>query len=293
MNIFPGSSNLPLAKKLADSLSSKLGEIELSRFDNDEVRVWIKEKKIDDKAVVVQSLSQPTDHNLVEMVLICDALKRMGVKEIVGVIPWLGYSKQDKVFRKGEPLSVEVVVKMLQVAGMSKMITFDLHSSKVVDYFSVPVVNLSAFELLADQVDKSDNQIVVSPDKGSIEMSQKLSKKLDCPIVYLNKERDLNTGKVKVTGIDGEVKGKKVVMIDDMIATGSTLIETSNFLKDLSVQSIKVLVTHHLYVDGAQENLDKSFIDKLVVTDTVSQKEESEKLEVVSVVDVLKKEILI
>lgn len=282
MLVFSGSSNLSLAKKIAKKSGLKLGRMELSRFDNDEARVRIVESEVDKQATIVQSLSSPTDHHLVELLLICDALKRMGVKKIVGVVPWLGYSKQDKVFRRGEPLSVEVIAKILKVAGLSQLITVDLHNDNIVDNFKIPVTNISTVDLLAKQVKVDKQTVVVAPDKGAVSKSKELAKLLKCPVVVLDKQRDLKSGRVAVRGIKGEVKNKKAIIIDDMIATGSTLIETAKYLKRLGVLSIKVLISHHLYVRGAQKKLDKSQIDEIVVTDSVEQKDKSNKLEVVS-----------
>jgi ribose-phosphate pyrophosphokinase len=285
MYIFAGSSNLGLAKKVAKKIGLKWGRIELSRFDNDEARVWIKEKEVGDKCVVIQSLSQPTDHNLVELLLICDALKRLGVKEIVGVVPWLGYSKQDKVFRRGEPLSIEVVAKILKVAGLSKLVTVDLHNEKIKDYFKIPVVNLSATKTLAKEIKVDKETVVVAPDKGAVGRSKELARLLKCPVVLIDKERDFEAGEVKIKGIKGEVRDKRAIIIDDLIVTGGTLIKTADYLKNLGVQSIKVLVTHHLYVKGVQKKLDKSIIDEIVATDTVKSEEKSNKLKIVSLVD--------
>ncbi len=175
MLLFAGSSNRSLAKKIAKKAGLSFGKIELSRFDNDEARVRVLEKEVGDKCVVLQSLSQPTDHHLVELLLICDALKRMGVKEILGVVPWLGYSKQDKVFLKGESLSIEVVAKILKTAGLSQLITVDLHNEEIADYFQIPVTNISVVELLAKEVEDK-KVVVVAPDKGAVNKSKKLAK---------------------------------------------------------------------------------------------------------------------
>jgi len=292
MLIFSGSSNKNIAKKLAKELKIRLGKIELSRFANDEARVWIKEKKVGRKAVVVQSLSQPTDHHLIEFCLICDALKRKGVKEIIGVIPWLGYSKQDKVFREGESLSVKVIAKMLQVAGLEKIVTFDLHNLAILGFFDIPLINLSANQLFIEHFKSKvdENTIVVAPDAGAVKSSSSFAQKLGVDVTYIDKKRDLNSGKVMIKGVSGKVKGKNVLIVDDMLATGETLIETAKFLKKEKVQSIKVAVTHHLYVDGVQEKIDKSKIDELMVTDTVKQKDKSNKLKIISVVGMLAKE---
>lgn len=288
MLVFAGSSNKKLARKICEGSGLRLGKIELSRFDNDEARVRVIEREIGDECIVVQSLSEPTDHHLIELLLTCDALKRKGVKKIVGVVPWLGYSKQDKVFREGEPLSIRVIAKILQVAGLSKLITIDLHNPKIADYFKIPVVNLSAVEVLARQVKADKETVIVAPDKGAIKKSKELGKILDCPVAVISKQRDLVTGKVKILGIKGEVKNKKIVIIDDMIATGGTLIETADYLKKLEVQSIKVLVTHHLYIDKVQQKLDNSRIDQLVTTNSITQSEKSSKLKVVNIARLIK-----
>jgi len=289
MLVFSGSSNKSLAKKLARKINCRLGKIELSRFTNDEARVWVKEKKAGRKAVVVQSLSQPTDHHLIEFCLICDALRRKGVKEIIGVIPWLGYSKQDKVFREGEPLSVKVIAKMLQVVSLEKIITFDLHNLAILGFFDIPLINLSANQLFIEYFKNKidENTVVVAPDAGSVKSSSNFAQELGIDVAYINKKRDLTSGKVIIKGINGKVKGKDVLIVDDMLVTGSTLIETAKFLKKEKVQSIKVVVTHHLYVNKTQEKIDKSKIDELIVTDTVKQKDKSKKLKILSIVGML------
>jgi len=293
MLVFSGSSNGSLAKRLAVKLKTRLGQVELSRFANDEARVWVKEKDVGRKAVVVQSLSQPTDHHLVELCLLIDGLKRKGVEEVIGVIPWMGYSKQDKVFRKGEPLSIAVVAKILNGVGFKKMITFDLHNPQSIKFFKTRLINLSARSLMVEcfkrQVD--EETVVVVPDKGGVKLSKEFAKDLGIAVAYLDKERDLSTGKVTVKGIKGEVENKRVLMIDDIMATGGTLIEAAKYLRVKGVQSIKVGVTHHLYVPGVQKKIDGSAIDSLVVTDTVEPKEKSKKLEIIRVVDLIAGEL--
>ena len=293
MLVFSGSSNKGLDKSLAKELKSRLGEIELSAFANNELKIRVKEKNISEKAIIVQSLSEPVNHHLIELLLISDGLKRLGVKEILGVIPYMGYSKQDKVFRQGEPLSMEVIAKILDTAGFRKIITFDLHNPDSIKFFKTPVINLSAKERLLKyfqkEVDK--NTVIISPDAGAVRSAERLAKRLEVKAVYIDKQRDLKTGKVEVKGIEGEVREKNGLIVDDMLATGGTLVKTAEFLRKKGIQSIKVGVIHHLYVKGAQERINKSMIDELIVTDTVEQKEKSKKLKVISVVDLIVKEI--
>lgn len=294
MLVFGGSSNQTLAGRIAIKLKTRLGRIELSRFSNDEARVYVKESSPGREAVLVQSLSAPTDQNLVEFCLIADALTRLGVKKITAVIPWLGYSKQDKVFRDGEPLSVKVIAKMLQVAPLDKVITFDLHNLAIPGFFEVPVINLSGRkvfrELMAKKITK--DTVIAAVDAGSVKSSERFSEDLGgVPLVYMNKFRDLATGKVVYKSISEPVAGKIILIKDDLISTGSTLVEAARFLKLSGAAKINVCATHHLYVPGAQEKLDQSPINQIMVTDTIESKSKSKKLKVVSVASIIAAEI--
>ena len=287
MQVFSGSSNQELAKKIAKLMDLKLGEMEISQFANGETRVWVKEKKIEKSVVVVQSLSTPTNEHLMEFCLICDALHRGGATEITAVIPWMGYSKQDKVFRTGEPLSAKVVAQILQVARVSKIITIDLHNKATLGFFDCPISELSAKGILREYFRQtlnrnllhsgpesskpSANTVVVAPDAGAVKASTAFAGELGVSVVYIDKKRDLESGEVKVVGMSGEVKDKDILMIDDNVFTGSTLLQTAKELKKAGAKSIRVGVTHHLYVSGVQEKLEKSEIDEIVVTDTVAQ----------------------
>jgi ribose-phosphate pyrophosphokinase len=294
MLVFSGSSNQTLAKKLAKALKTRLGKVELARFSNDEARVWVNEASPGKKAVLVQSLSIPTDQHLVEFCLLADALNRLGVKKIIAVIPWLGYSKQDKVFRDGEPLSVKVIAKMLQVAPLDKVITFDLHNLAIPGFFEVPVVNLSGRKVFREQMaGKITGQTVIAAvDAGSVKSSERFSDDLGgAPVIYMNKIRDLATGKVVYKSMSEPVAGKTVLIKDDLIATGGTLVEAAKFLTKNGAAAINVCATHHLYVPGAQEKLDASSINQIMVTDTIEPRSNSGKLKLVSVAKMIAEEI--
>ena len=293
MLVFSGSSNKLLAGKIAKKLKTRLGKIELSRFPNGEAKVYVTEPRVGRQVVVIQSLSDPVDRHLVEFCLICDALKRKGVKEIIAVIPWLGYSLQDKVFRAGEALSTKVVSKMLQVVPLDKVITYDLHNLAIPGFFEAPLINLSGREFFVEYFkNKVDERtVVVSPDAGAAKSSTRFANDLGLNVVYVNKKRDFATGKVTVQGISQKVKGKKVLIKDDLISTGGTLVTISKLLKQQGVQSIEVAATHHLYVEGTQAKLNQSLIGNIVVTDTVEPKVKDKKLKVLSVAEKIAKEI--
>jgi len=287
-----------------------LGAIEISKFSNGETRVWIKEK-IEKSVVVVQSLSTPTNEHLIEFCLICDGLRRGGATEITAVIPWMGYSKQDKVFRSGEPLSAKVVAQIIQVAKPDKIITVDLHNRATLGFFDTPIVELSAKPLLVGYFKKQlsrkssehslaqgselegNRVVVVAPDAGAVKASSQVAMELGLPIVYMDKKRDLVSGEVKIVGMSGSVEDKTVLMIDDNVFTGSTLRETAKELKKAGAREIHVGLTHHLYVPGVQEKLEASEIDEIIVSDTVSRVtvQESRKLKVLSVAEIIVDEI--
>jgi ribose-phosphate pyrophosphokinase len=294
MMIFSGSSNPALAEKVSQAASIPIGEVELSRFANDEARVWIQNERVDREVALIQSLSRPTDQHLVEFTLMADALKRIGVREITAVIPWLGYSKQDKVFRPGEPLSVKIIAQILQTVRLERVITFDLHNLAILGFFEVPVVNLSSKQLFIDffksRID--ERTVVVAPDAGAVKNSTAFAYELGLDVAYINKKRDLVTGDVFIQGINRDIADHRVIIVDDMIVTGSTLIEVAAFLKAHGARSVEVAATHHLYVPGVQEKLDGSEVDLLVVTDTIKPQATSAKLQVLSVAGLIRQELM-
>lgn len=273
MKIFSGSSNSGLARKVARELNLKLGKVELSEFPNQEIRVFVKEKVCHQRVFIFQSLSIPGEKNLIELCLLADALKRLGAKEIVAVIPWLAYTKQDKVFRVGEPLSAKVIAKMIQSAPLDSILAFDLHNIAIAGFFDLPVIHLSAFPILKETLKKeaSKQSLVLSIGAGGAKLSADLANDLNLPIAYFDSRRDLKNGKVTVNNVSQEISGRDIIIIDDMIATGSTLIESSNFLKKKKAKSITIAVSHHLFVPGVSEKLEKSKIDRLFATDSVAK----------------------
>lgn len=287
MYIFGGTASTLLAKKIAETTENKLGEVEVTMFVNGEMRVWVKTKAPGRSALIVQSFTIPVNGHIVEFCFLSDALYRLGVHDITAVIPWLGYSKQDKVFRPGEALSVKVIAKIIQVVPLSRILTFDLHNLAILGFFDIPVTNLSAKPLFIDYFRKmvTDQTIVVAPDAGAAKNSTAFAHELNLPVAYMDKSRNLATGEVTVSGISRSVKDAQVLIVDDMIVTGGTLIETAKYLKQEGAKSICVAATHHLYVPGAEDKIEKSGIDKVVVTDTVKKPPEvkSKKLVILTV----------
>jgi len=289
MILFSGTSNLPLAEKIAKKLGTKLGSVEIKRFLDLECRVWIKENVAGKDVYILQSLSTVADQNLMELCLMGNAVLGLGAKSITSIIPWLGYSKQDKEFRKGEAVSSQLVAKFIESANFSKVITLELHSELIKKYFSIPILELSTKKILADSIDNFQSYIVISPDKGGINRSDAFAKYLNLPISYLDKARDLSSGEVKILGIDKDIKNKKAVIFDDMINTGSTAVETARFLKNQGIKKIIFLATHAILSGEASKRLQESAIDEVVVSDTIFIPKEKifPKLKIISVSDLI------
>lgn len=277
MKLFSGTSNRPLAEKLG----IPLGNVEITRFIDNECRVFVKEDVAGEDVFVLQSLSEVADQNLVEICLLAAALKDLGAKKVTAVIPWMGYSKQDKAFRKGEAVSMQLVAKFIEAAGFDAVITLELHSQNILSYFHIPVVELPTRRLLVPPTDA----VVVSPDLGGVSRSETFAKEYTLPILHMNKLRDVATGNVTVTSVDGEVKEKSVVIFDDIINTGETAVKTSAFLYEHGAKEINFFATHAVLAGNASQSLQKSHIDTVTVTDTIDIPKEKlfPKLHVISV----------
>lgn len=294
MKLFSGTSNPKLAKAVAGTLGVPLGNVEITRFIDNECRVFVKDEVTNEDAFVLQSLSEVADQNLVELCLVGQALKSLGVRNVTAVIPWLGYSKQDKAFRRGEAISIQLVSKFIEVAGFDAVITCELHSREVLKYFHIPVIELSTHKLLADTLQGEsrpglEHMVVVSPDKGGKSRSERFASEVGLDIVYLTKSRDLESGNVTVTDIKGSVRDKSVIFFDDIINTGATAVQTSQFVKAQGAKKVYFLATHAVLAGDASHILSKSTIDHVIVTDTVAIPREKmfDKLTVISMASLL------
>lgn len=294
MHIFSGTSNHPLAQSIAEWLHTSLGNVEITRFIDNECRVYVKDDVKGSQVYVVQSLSEVADQRLVELCLLGQALRDLEAASVTAVIPWMGYSKQDKAFRKGEAVSASLVAKFIESAGFDRVITCELHSQNLLPFFRIPIVEISTQKLLADTLRKIsrlslENNIVVSPDKGGRNRSEAFAKEEQLPIVYLTKTRDRESGEVAVSAISGDIEGKDCIIFDDIINTGATAIKTSEFLKARGAKNISFLATHAVLAGDAAAKLDASGISRVIVTDTIAVPKEKQfkKLTIVSVAPVL------
>lgn len=296
--IFAGSSNPQLAKDVSQISKIPLGKIVLGTFADGEIDVWVEDEVNNSNVFIVQSNSHPVNDHIVELALIADALKRSGAHKITAVIPYYGYSRKEKQSRVGEPISAKVVAELIVASGINKVICLDLHSDAIVGFFDVPVIYLSALEVLAQRVkkDKPINPIVVAPDTGGVKRARNFAALLNAPLAVIEKHRHVDKrDNMEVLSMSGEVSGDTAILVDDVISTGGTLQESANALRERGVKKIIACATHGVFADDAHLKLEKSPIDKIFVTDSVAQNQKATKVEIVSVAkliaDCLKYEI--
>jgi len=295
MLIFSGNSNLPLTKKIAESLGLEIGNLEITTFADNENRVRVKDRVVGEDCVVVQSTGVSPNLYYIELFLILDSLKRSGAKSITLVIPYLGYQRQDHIFRDGEAVSLEVIIKIIESLGVSKIISFDFHSIKIPELFQIPVTHLSAIPLFAGEIKKMnlDDAVLVSPDMGGIARAQKLSELCgNMPFISIVKNRDLNTGRIESATINGRV-GKQAIIVDDVISTGETLVAAGDILAKNGCEKIFAMATHGIFAGKASEKLQNSNIEKVIVTDAINipKNRVFEKLELISLAELIAKEL--
>ncbi|MBI2032835.1 MAG: ribose-phosphate pyrophosphokinase [Candidatus Levybacteria bacterium] len=298
MLLYSGTSNISLAKKIASSLNQELGNLEIHIFPDGERRVRVEDNVVDRDVVVIQTTSPKPELNYFELFFIADALKRSGAKSVTAVVAYLGYQRQDHVFRSGEAVSMDVIIKNLESLGIDKVITFDLHSIKIPELFKIPVVHLSALPIFAEEIkkitnNKFDEAVLVSPDMGGIRRIEMLSDMLGgISSSSIIKNRDLKSGNIESAEINGEVK-QVAFVVDDMISTGRTIIAGANLLKEKGTEEVYVFATHPVFSFEDKGIFDEDIIKRVFVTDTIEIdiKKKFEKLEVLSIANLIAEEL--
>ncbi len=287
--IFSGRSYPELGRQIAGHLGIGLGRVELKTFSNGELYVRYEESVRGSDAFVVQTCSEPINDHIMEMLLMIDALKRASAKRISAVIPYYGYSRQDKKTLAREPISARLVCDLLDAAGADRILTMDLHAGQIQGFFSGPVDHLTAVPLLASYISRQNFQdlVIVSPDAGRVKMANKYTDHLGVPMAILHKRRP-GHNKAEVLHVIGEVEGKTAVLVDDMIDTAGTLAASSEALMRAGAREVYACATHGIFSGPARERLDASPLKKVVVTNTLPIPEErlSEKVEVLSIASI-------
>jgi ribose-phosphate pyrophosphokinase len=287
IKIFTGNSNIPLAEEIASHLGMTLGQGYASTFSNGETRVSIEETVRGCDVYIVQSLSNPVDHHIMELLIMMDAMKRASAGRITAVIPYFAYARQDRKTRPREPISAKLLANLITVAGANRVITMDLHAGQIQGFFDIPVDPLQASPILAEYIKNNlnlDNSVVVSPDVGGVARARAFASRLHLPIAIIDKRRPA-PNESEVMYIVGDVKGKTCIVIDDMIDTGGTLIKGADALLEEGAIEVYACATHPVFSGNAIENIKKSHIKKVIVTNTIRLDKEQlcDKIEVLSV----------
>jgi len=295
ISLISGTSNKPLAQKVAKLLKLKLIKTEIQRFPNNELRIRVLEKLKNKNVFILKTLNGNVDDYIIELGLLADASHRLGAKKITAIIPFLGYSPQDKIFREGESLSSQVVIKMLEASDIDEFVVFDIHSELVLKMFTKKVHHLSAMPVFIDYFKNKikNNSCSVALDKGALDRATEFSKKLNLPLVKFDKFRDRKTGEVTFKKLSGDVEGKEVISFDDFVSTGGTRINGSRILKEQGAKKYYDCVTH-LIVPETTKKFEKSNIDKIFITDSISleKKYKVKKLNIISIAPIIAKFIL-
>lgn len=287
--IFSGRSNLSLAEGIAKYLGQPLGKIEIVEFKDGEIYVKFHENIRGSDVFIIQSTNAPAK-NYIELFLMIDAARRASAKRITAVIPYYGYARQDRKNTPRVALSAKLFANMVTVAGANRVMAMDLHSPQIQGFFDLPVDHLYSSIVLLDYLRKKDylkNAVVMAPDIGGIKMARAYARRLDLDLAVIDKRRE-SANKSEVMNIIGDIEGKVVIMLDDLVDTAGTLINAAEAAMERGATTVYTMATHPVLSDRALERIEKSAIQKLIVTDTIPLPEDykSTKLEIVSVANI-------
>ncbi len=273
--LFTGNANPALAQEIAAHLGIDVGQASVGRFSDGEVAVEIRQNVRARDVFVVQSTCSPTNENLMELLIMVDALKRASARRITAVIPYFGYARQDRRPRSTRvPISAKVVANLLETVGVERVLTMDLHADQIQGFFDIPVDNIYASPVLLSDVQskKHPNLVVISPDVGGVVRARALAKQLGCDLAIIDKRRP--TANVsEVMHVIGEIEGRTCVIMDDMIDTAGTLVKAAEVLKDRGARSVVAYCTHPVFSGPAVDRIKASQMDEVVITNTIALSE--------------------
>ncbi len=270
LKIFTGNANPALAKEICDYLGLPLGEAFVGRFNNGEVQIMIDESVRGKDVFIIQPTSYPVNDNLMELMVMADALKRASARHITAVVPYYGYARQDRKTRGREPITAKLVANLMQTSGITRLVTIDLHAGQIQGFFDVPVDHLYGASILAKYINEKnlEDVIVVSPDLGGVTRARDLADRIGAPIAIIEKKRP-EPGVAKVMNLIGDVKGKNCIIVDDIVDTAGSLVEGAKALEEFGAKSVTAAVTHAVLTDPASERIANSNIKELIVTNTM------------------------
>ena len=276
--VFTGNANPELARLIVERLDHPLGEATCGQFSDGEITIDIQENVRGKDVFIIQPTCVPTNDNLMEVLLMADALRRSSAGRVTAVIPYYGYARQDRRVRSARvPISAKVVADMLQTAGVDRVLTVDLHADQIQGFFNIPMDNIYGSPILLDDIEKQnyDNLMVVSPDVGGVVRARAIAKQLnDADLAIIDKRRP-QANEAQVMHIIGDVTDRTCVLVDDMVDTAGTLCKAADALKQFGAKKVVAYCTHPVLSGAAMENIRNSQLDELVVTDTIPLTDEA------------------
>lgn len=272
IKIFAGNSNKALAEEIAEKIGLPLGVATVGKFSDGESAVNIGEVVRGSDVFVVQSTCGPVNDNLIELLVMIDALKRASAGRITAVIPYFGYARQDRKAKARDPISAKLVANIITVAGADRVLTMDLHTPQLQGFFDIPVDHLLGVPVLAGyfagKFDRFDDIVAVSPDVGSVTRTRKFAERLDIPIAIIDKRRP-KANVSEIMNVVGDIVNKRVVLIDDLLDTGGTIVNAANALTDMGASEVYACATHGVFSGNAFEKIEKSSLKEVVILNTI------------------------
>lgn len=281
--IFSGTSNPKLTQDIAEYLELPVAKANINRFSDGEINVQITQSVRGKDIFIVQPTSAPANGNLMELLIMTDALKRSSAKSITAVVPYYGYARQDRKAAPRVPISAKLVANLMESAGITRVVTVDLHASQIQGFFDIPVDNLYGAILFIDYIKnkKLKNPIIASPDIGGVARARYFADRLGLDLAIVDKRRE-KANESEVMNVIGDVSGKDVILIDDMVDTAGTMVKAATALKGLGATSVMACCTHPVLSGPAYDRIEKGDLDELVVADTIPLAKESKKIKVLS-----------
>ena len=296
LRIFTGNANPDLAREIAAYLGTTVGDSVVNRFNNGEIQVMINESVRGKDIFIVQPTCGPiVNDNVMELLIMADAFKRASANHITAVIPYYGYARQDRKARGREPITAKLMADLLETAGITRVVTIDLHAAQIQGFFNIPFDHMPGGPLLAEYIKekKLDNMVVVSPDLGGVSRARGFAEMLNAPMAIIDKRRP-EPGVAEVMNLIGNVEGKNCIMVDDMVDTAGSLTEGARALKKFGANEIYACCTHPILTDPALSRIAQSDITELVVTNTIplAPSKKHPKIKVLSIAPILAETIL-
>ena len=271
IRVFTGNANLELARKITENLGVTLGKAHVTAFSDGETRVEINENVRGMDVFIIQPTCPPVNITLMELLIMIDAVRRASADRITAVIPYYGYARQDRKVAPRAPITAKLVADLITQAGANRVLAMDLHAGQIQGFFNIPVDNLFATPILLDHIKKNypdDNIVIVSPDAGGVERARAFGKRLGASLAIIDKRRD-GPNDAQVMNIIGHVKGKRVILLDDMIDTAGTVVQAAKALTEEGAIEVTVCCTHPVLSGPALERIEQSDLKEIIVTDTV------------------------